>query len=353
MKKICFIAQFSPPINGLTKAVETLYNSKITKEFILDRINLTNNRKIVQNIFKLIFNDSEIFYFTIAQSKIGNLRDMLLMLIVLLKKKKIIIHLHGGYYRQLYEEHMGDIQKKLNRYVLKRIAIAIVLGESLKNIFQGLVQEEKIVVIENCVDKKYLVSEDTFIDKITKYKDEINILYLSNFIESKGYKKVLELCKFFKYNNKIKFHFAGAFYKEEDRQSFLQYLADNRLGNVNYYGIVEGKLKLKLLMISDIFILPTFYPPEGQPISIIEAMGNGCYIISTNHAGIPDLVSSKINGQLFDSDDIEDMKKHILKIINNKPFIKKVALNNRRKVLENFTEEKYVSKMINVIKKVS
>ena len=26
MKKICFIAQFPPPMHGLSKAVETLYN---------------------------------------------------------------------------------------------------------------------------------------------------------------------------------------------------------------------------------------------------------------------------------------------------------------------------------------
>lgn len=353
MKKICFMAQFSPPINGLTKAVETLYNSKITEEFVLDKINLANNERIIQNMFKLIFNDSEVFYFTISQSKWGNIRDMLLMLIILLKKKKIIIHLHGGYYRKLYEEHMGSIQKKLNRYVLKRISIAIVLGKSLKSIFEGLVQDEKIVIIENCVDEKYIVSEDTFINKITKHKSEINILYLSNFIEAKGYKKVLELSKSFNENNKIKFHFAGAFYKEEDRQYFLQYIADNKLGNVNYYGIVEGKLKLKLLMLSDIFILPTFYPSEGQPISIIEAMGNGCYIMSTNHAGIPDLVSSEINGQLFDTENINDMRKHIMKIIDNRAYMRKIALNNRRKVIENYTEAKYISKMINLIKKVS
>lgn len=29
MKKICFIAQFPPPMHGLSKAVETLYNSNL------------------------------------------------------------------------------------------------------------------------------------------------------------------------------------------------------------------------------------------------------------------------------------------------------------------------------------
>lgn len=353
MKKICFVAQFSPPINGLTEAVETLYNSKIIEEFAVDKINLTYNKRILQNIFKLIFNDSEIFYYTMAQSKFGNLRDMILMLIILLKKKKIIIHLRGGYYRQLYDNDMSRLQKKLNNYVLERISAAIVCGKNFKDIFKGLVRNEKVVVIENFADEKYLISEETYINKIMRHRDEINVLYLSNFIESKGYKKVLELSKLFNGNKKIKFHFAGAFYKEEDRQYFLQYIADNKLCNLNYYGIVEGKLKLKLLMLSDIFILPTSYPLEGQPSSIIEAMGNGCYIMSTNHAGIPDLVASEVNGQLFDTDSIDDMQKHIMKIVDNRAFLRKISLNNRKKVMENYTEAKYISKMINIIKKVS
>lgn len=354
MKKVCFIAQFAPPINGLTKAVETLYNSKLNEEFLLDKINLTDNKRIIFNIFKLIFNDSDIFYFTIAQSKFGNLRDLILMLIiVILKKKRLIVHLHGGYYRQLYENHMGRFQRKLNRLVLKKISLAIVLGQSLKNIFEGLVQEEKIVIIHNCVDEKYLVPENNFLDKIAKHKEGFNILYLSNFIESKGYKTVLELCNLFKYDNRIKFHFAGAFYNEVDRQNFLNFIVDNKLSNVNYYGVVEGKIKLNLLMLADIFILPTFYPEEGQPISVIEAMGNGCYIISTKHAGIPDLVSCKVNGELFERENIDKIKNHIENIIDNKSFVRKVAINNRRKVLENYTEKQYISNMIKAIKRVS
>ena len=37
MKKICFIAQFPPLMHGLSKAVETLYNSNL-KKWILQTI---------------------------------------------------------------------------------------------------------------------------------------------------------------------------------------------------------------------------------------------------------------------------------------------------------------------------
>lgn len=49
-KKICFIAQFPPPIHGLSKAVDTLYNSDLNSkinpdgEFIFEKVDITNNK---------------------------------------------------------------------------------------------------------------------------------------------------------------------------------------------------------------------------------------------------------------------------------------------------------------------
>ena len=48
MKKICFIAQFPPPMHGLSKAVETLYNSNLNfeidsqGEFEFEKVDITN-----------------------------------------------------------------------------------------------------------------------------------------------------------------------------------------------------------------------------------------------------------------------------------------------------------------------
>ncbi len=46
-KKICFIAQFPPPVHGLSKAVDTLYNSELALEFDFEKIDITDNKKII------------------------------------------------------------------------------------------------------------------------------------------------------------------------------------------------------------------------------------------------------------------------------------------------------------------
>ena len=52
MKRICFIAQFPPPIHGLSKAVETLYTSALQSKYLFQQINLTNNKRDLKNIME-------------------------------------------------------------------------------------------------------------------------------------------------------------------------------------------------------------------------------------------------------------------------------------------------------------
>ena len=48
-KKICFIAQFPPPIHGLSKAVDTLYNSSLKEEFDFEKVSLYDYMEAVHH----------------------------------------------------------------------------------------------------------------------------------------------------------------------------------------------------------------------------------------------------------------------------------------------------------------
>lgn len=63
--------------------------------------------------------------------------------IVTMEKRKCLIHLHGGYYRTLIEKDCGKSQRSLNYKAISRISGTIVLGNSLKSIFKGMINEQK------------------------------------------------------------------------------------------------------------------------------------------------------------------------------------------------------------------
>lgn len=356
--KITFIAQFPPPMHGLSKAVETLYGSKLRGEFNFEKINITNNKDFAFNLFKLWRSKSDLYYFTISQTKGGNLRDLIFFRILKFKKANVVIHLHGGYYRKLIDNDLGNAQKRLNYKYLKGVSGAIVLGKSLERIFKGLVPDEKIFEVANCVDDPYLLSKDELSKKLTVIANtpKLKILYLSNFIETKGYKEVLYLAEKAKQNSApFEFNFAGKFFEPKDEEFFMSFVKDKGLEDyVNYLGIVGGQAKTDLLRDSNVFVLLTRYPNEGQPISILEAMGNGIAIVTTNHAGIPDVVDNIANGLMVDKNsiDVNSIYNYLEELLANRTKLTTIAINNYTKVEDNYTELKYINNMGSIFNKL-
>lgn len=347
-KKIGIIGQFPPPMHGLSKALDTLYNSYLGTKYQLVKFDITNNKKFINRIFEIMKSNLDVYYLTISQSKFGNIRDLIILKIIQMKRKKIIIHLHGGGFRNLLEKDFGNMQKKLNYKLLSKVDVAIVLGKSLKYIFEGIIDDNKIKTVKNCVDDEFVLDNETFKEKMTLFekKKVLNVLYLSNFIEDKGYKDVLKLAKHTKDNidNRFKFLFAGKFFNEEDKNKFFKYIDYNKLGDiVEYKGSVFGEEKKKLIKDSDYFILLTRYKNEGQPISIIEAAANGLRVITTDHAGIKDILN---NEEMIRCDknkvSIEEIYGIISTEYDSRIELSDLLKKNRIKIIKEFSEKVYI-----------
>lgn len=354
MQSICFLAQFPPPMHGLSKAVETLYNSRLNKKYHFCKIDVTNNKKILRNMIALLSCKSDIVYFTPSQTKGGNFRDLLFLKLIQLRGKKCIVHIHGGYYRHLVDEDLPSWQRRMNYHAVKRLAGGIVLGHSLHNIFEGMLPDEKIFVCSNCVDNDYIAS--SMDEKIAKLKTDktLHVLYLSNFIESKGYREVLELAhKAIEKGDEEKFvfHFAGKFFNSSEEAYFKGH--SKGLRNVLYHGVVGGQDKEELLQLCQVFILLTRYPNEGLPISILEAMGNGMAIITTDHAGIPEIASSS-NGFVCSKEhiDIDEIYQYLLDCYEKREKLASVCERNFQEVKSKYTEKQYIDNMDKIFESI-
>ena len=345
MSRICFIAQFPPPIHGLSKAVDTLFNSRLSSEYDFEKVDITNNGKFLSNLVKISKSKADLFYFTISQTKGGNMRDLMILKLLKMQHKKCLVHLHGGYYRQLVDNDLGASQRKSNYNAICQIAGAIVLGPSLKGIFHGMIDDNKIITVPNCVDDEFLMSDEEFEKKISAFNERKvkHVLYLSNFIRSKGYPAVLKMALAEKErvrkgeDKRFHFDFAGAFFEKAEEDYFKGFVEDNKLEDyITYHGIVSGEKKAELLKNADIFVLLTRYPKEGQPISILEAMGNGMLIVTTDHAGIPDIVS---DGNIICHSDSDYSD------INLNMVSADIEKLNREAVKKFYRQENYISNM--------
>ena len=112
----------------------------------------------------------------------------------------------------------------------------------------------------------------------------------------------------------------------------------NELENTEYIGVVSGDNKKNLLKWGNIFVLPTFYKMEGQPISILEAMASKNLVVTTNHGGILDIFKDKVNGYLVKKNSIKSIQ-DILKnyiLIHEKSIISTLLENQSNLQIKNY-----------------
>ncbi len=308
----------------------------------------------MKSLWSLLRCTSDVVYFTPSQTQGGNLRDLLFLKLIQWRKKACVVHIHGGYYRQLVDNDCPVWQQRMNYKAVSRWTGGIVLGHSLHHIFEGMLPDEKIFVCPNCVDDAFIASSINKKLRSIINGEILHVLYLSNFIVEKGYREVLELAKIVQEkgdNNKFVFHFAGKFFDLSEEQYFKEH--SEGLQNVVYHGIVCGQAKVDLLNCCHIFALLSRYPNEGQPISILEAMGNGMSIITTNHAGIPEIASLE-NGYVCDKAhiDVKEIYEYLLYSHNDRKKLAEVCRWNYATTKERYTEQQYIDKMDKIFEKI-
>ena len=192
----------------------------------------------------------------------------------------------------------------------------------------------KIIVVSNAM-KQVLVGqgcpeEKLLINIYGPHPDYLNIKpnLDSNFIISVGrhtYKKapyltILSFQKVLEIHPHLKLKMIGDGELFDVSKNLVKSLGLEN--NIILLGGLERKDIIKHLQSAFLFvqhsIIATNGDSEGTPVGIIEAMAAGLPVVSTRHAGIPDVVIQNETGFLVDEWDIDAMAEDILKIANNR-----------------------------------
>jgi glycosyltransferase involved in cell wall biosynthesis len=100
----------------------------------------------------------------------------------------------------------------------------------------------------------------------------------------------------------------------------------------------------------DIFILPS--EREGFPRVILEAMLMGKPVVASRIAGPTELVIEKQTGLLFQVGNIEELAGCISNLLLSSQLREEMGQTGRKRVIENFSIEKYVSEVSNILSEV-
>ena len=360
-----------PIITGQSLITESIYNLLSNRKAQIHLIELNEkNKNFMNNIFihliliskilRLSYSFNNIVYLPAARSISGFFRNAFIIIISKIFGHKIVMHFHCGDYNEFLIKN-GKYFILINKFIYKKVDFFIILGASLIKNYDILYNNHtKVVIIPNgiMINKK--------LPNIAFQDQTINILFLSNLIESKGYLDLLEAIKILVNErgfHNIKCFFCGIFLDSSDnhyfknkndaKSFFFNFINDNNLSNnIIYKGLVTGIEKHDILVNSDIFILPTYYSTEAQPLSILEALSYGKIVIATPHRAIPDMVIDNYNGLIIDFKSPKSIVDNIIKIIDNKNLQKMLSNNAREFVEKNFSHIKFENDIINFFKKL-
>lgn len=306
--KIAFIGQIKNKQTGLGKAInDTLVYLKENTEK-LEEIDITDNKKFISSIRKILKSEAELYYFTPSGSIFGNIRDTVYLFVMISRKRKIITHFHNSAFGKVIESNI--FIKLINKYIYSKVNKIIVLGEKSKDMFKLLgVEDSKFEIVRNGIDEYLFIEPKKLSEKFLSNRR--NIVFFSNMIEAKGYNIVLNLAKKMENNHDFNFYFSGKFFDEKLEKKFKNEISS--LTNVEYISGVYSMEKKYLLEKMHYFILPSYYKDETLPISMLEAMANGLYIIVSDVGVISEVVNKETSRLLTKIDD--ETEKEIENII--------------------------------------
>ena len=84
---------------------------------------------------------------------------------------------------------------------------------------------------------------------------------------------------------------------------------------------------------------------EGTPLAVLESSAAGLPVISTKHAGIPDVIIDEETGYLVDEHDVDGMARAMLKVLEDIDAAKKMGEAGKQRIKTDFSMEKYIRRL--------
>jgi len=304
----------------------------------------------------------EIFYYVPAPGKrVALYRDWMIMFLCRPFFKKIILHWHAAGLAKWLETETTINSRAVTYRLFRHVDLSIVLSCYNLADAQKLLSRQ-IIIVNNgipdpCPDFEKTVlprRRESFARRWKIFAGEknappvtVSILFLAHCTRGKGLFAAAEavLCA----NRelaarglpmKLRLTAAGNFVTSEEQSEFDRLRRDPEFAAaVRHAGFVSGGRKDALYREADLFLFPTRYLGENQPVNLIEAMAFGLPIVTTRWRSLPEMLPEHYPGLVNDQNP-RQIAAAVLKVLAEKS-----GESARRHFTERFTIERYLREL--------
>ncbi|KEQ28920.1 hypothetical protein N180_15335 [Pedobacter antarcticus 4BY] len=242
-----------------------------------------------------------------------------------------------------------DVIQKIKKFGIVYIAVGGWLNDFLlKN--PSMVKSFKKfdgILVESDALKNLLISNFNLIqaDVLTNFRiqafqpssnnddDFFRVVFMARVTKLKGIDLVIDYAIHTKANQQnLRKKVLIDFYGPINHKDSLDFLLDvEKYDNVRYLGVVEPEVVFETLQNYDVLVLPTTYPGEGFPGTIVDAYISGIPVVVSRWKYLPEFVEDKKTGFLFDVDDKNAFFAHLDKLCNDPELLSEFKINAKLK----------------------
>ena len=320
-KRILVIGNFgylTNDLNGQTIKTRSIYNLisdnliSDTELLFFDTAEIYFNKFIFFDLLLKIFNCNKVVYIPALKS-FSYFFPFLFLFSKIFSFK--IIHIPvGGRHNEFLKK------RKLHRYLLSKIQL------------NAPQTKKEVLHLKNNFKFKNTIYFPNF--RIHNFKANVKlnessffkICFLARVTPLKGIDVILRLSDVLlkKQINNITIDLYGPIEKGYEEE-FNSKINKNKL--VNYNGLIQPKQIYNTLNSYDVLLLPTRYPGEGFPGTILESYISGIPVIVSKWRHLPEFVKHGETGFLFDLDKEDDLYSFVKLLKNNPKKLYDMKLN--------------------------
>lgn len=256
-------------------------------------------------------------------------------------KVKIIWHDHYG-------SRAGESKKKNKALIFSSIFFSsiFVVNYQLKNWSQKNLLCKKVTFIPN-----FIIDEKNN-NQITnlKGKEGKRIVFLANLKKPKNHIAIIKAFHDLKLNESDwSLHLIGRDYLDAYSNVLRDFIKFNSLEK-HIYLCGERKDIKYILSQASIGVLAS--TEEGFPVTLLEYGMNSLGVVSTNAGFCSTVIQNEVNGLLFNPLNNSELKCQLQKMVSNELFRKKAGASFKVSIVENFSVEIVIEKLILEYKKL-
>ena len=252
-------------------------------------------------------------------------------------KIPLIVHFHGmdAVADEIIEKYEVRY-KAMFQIACKVIAVSHVMEEKL--IVLGC-PEEKLVYNPYGPNDRFFQIEPTYSDKL--------LLGLGRFVDKKApYYTVLAFKEALKPHPDARLVMGGNGPLLNTCINLVNYLGISK--NVDFPGVLDHAQFESYLKRSRAFVQHSITARngdmEGSPVAVMEASAAGLPVISTRHAGIPEVIEDRKTGFVVDEHDVAGMAKAMIEVLNSRRLAREMGQSGKERMKRQFSLQKHLEK---------